>query len=234
MGGFHLKTLDEGIFPINAERLHFLLKNDYIKQPELSKRQILDKNKAEAIVRVLTLGQICWFLANCIGRGVSHLALTSLELSTLAFISSAIGTFLCWFHKPMDIETPTVIYMDVPVRVVQENAGKKDDVWISTPLDFIDRRRVWPWQLYWKYGLAIWGHYTQMPSILVRPRQRPIDRLPDDEWHEPTLKVRQPQPRSNSPIKANHLTVSSRTVLLPYRLRCHPYGRLEPRAPLLH
>ena len=191
MGGFHLKTKDEGIFPINAAKLHFLLKHNYVELPDLSKKQILDKNKAEAIMRLLTLGQICWFSANCIGRGVTGLALTSFELSTLAFISSAIGTFCCWFHKPMDIETPTIIHMEISVREVQENAGKQDDVWTGTPLDFIDRKREWPWQLYWRYGIAIWSHFMKIPSTLMRPKQRPIDRIPDDVWHEPTLKVRQ-------------------------------------------
>jgi hypothetical protein len=95
MGGFVLHTPDCGSFPVNSAQPHHLLSQGHIQYPNIDKRGIQDKNKAEAIVRCLTLGQTLWFLLSCVGRAAQGLALTTLEVSTLAFISSATGTFFC-------------------------------------------------------------------------------------------------------------------------------------------
>ena len=188
MGGFILHTQDAGSFPVNSAQLHHLVKEGHVAYPNIDKNGILDKNKAEAVVRCLTLAQTLWFLLSCVGRAAQGLALTTLELSTLAFISSAMGTFFCWFHKPMDVEHPDTIFMSITVADVQRLAGFENDKWKKTPLDFVDRKREWPWNIYWHYGLVFMKKKMKMGKLLMGPKQRPIERIADDYWPEPTLK----------------------------------------------
>jgi hypothetical protein len=188
MGGFILQTTDRGSFPVNSAQLHHLVAQSYVPCPIINKEAILDKNKAAAMVRLLTLCQTLWFLANCAGRAAQGLALTTLELSTLAFISSAIGTFFCWLYKPMDVETSITIVMAMPVAEVQRRAGYENDEWDKTPLEFVDRKREWPWNIYWHYGLAFMEKKLHMGWILTIHKHRPIERIGDDYWPEPTLK----------------------------------------------
>ena len=62
MGGIHLYSSDaSSSFPINLAQLHWLLQRSYVKLPNVKKKTILDKNKAEAMVRILTIGQTLWF-----------------------------------------------------------------------------------------------------------------------------------------------------------------------------
>lgn len=188
MGGFILHTTDEGSFPINSAQLHHLVVNNYVPYPRVSKKNILDKDKAEAFVRLLTLCQTLWFLVNCAGRAAQGLALSTLELSTLAFISSAVGTFFCWFYKPMIIETRITIHMATPVAEVQEKAGCENDEWDQTPLDFVDRKKEWPWNIYWHHGLVILRKKLHMGWMLTGQNHRPIERIGDDYWPAPTLR----------------------------------------------
>lgn len=189
MGGFVLQTPDEGSFPINAAQLHYLVSRGYVQCPAISKKKILDKNKAAKVVRFLTLCQVCWFLVSCIARVNQGLALSTIELSTIAFVLSAAGTFFCWYHKPMDVETPEHVDTITPIAEIKRSAGVAANAdWLRTPLDFIDAKREWPWNLYWHYGLAMIKKLTGMPWLVLHPKCRPFERLPDDYWPEPTIR----------------------------------------------
>ncbi|KAL9106809.1 MAG: hypothetical protein Q9227_008231 [Pyrenula ochraceoflavens] len=187
-GGFVLYTRDAGTFPVNAAQLHHLLKNNYVKLPVVKKSTIMDKNKAEALVRLLTIGQTVWFLINCVARAIQGLALSTLELSTLAFISSALGTVFTWLHKPMDVETPITLTLDVPMADILRRENRENENWQNTPLDFVDRKRQWPWNLYWHYGMTFARKKLKLTWIILSPTDRPIKRLADDNFPEPTLK----------------------------------------------
>lgn len=88
----------------------------------------------------------------------------------------------------MDVETSITIFMTFPVSEVQRLAGHENDVWTRTPLDFIDRRREWPWNIYWHYGLVFMRKKMKMGWLLMGPKHRPIERIADDYWPEPTMK----------------------------------------------
>jgi hypothetical protein len=190
MGGFILRTSDHGNFPINAAQVYYLVMQGHIPCPTTSRKQILDKNKAARVIRFLTLCQTMWFLVNCIARQIEGIALTTIELSTLAFILSAAGSFFCWFHKPMDVETPEYVDLAISIAEVKMRAGiSNDNDWLYTPLDFVEERKHWPWTLYWHYGLEIFLKVFKLPRWLVSvPTDRPIRRIRDDLFPEPTYR----------------------------------------------
>lgn len=186
MGGIIIRTPDEGNFPVNAGQLHYLIKEGHIECPKITKRSIQDRNKADALIRILTLGQTLWFLFTCVGRGIQGLTITTLELSTLAFISSAVGTFIFWYHKPMDVETFITINMETTIAEIHAKEAWHGQ-WIQTPLEFVGLKREWPWNIYWRYGITIL-HKLHLGKFVLQPERRPIERVPDDHWPEPTLK----------------------------------------------
>ena len=186
-GGFVLNSWDEGCFPLDAAQIHYLLENGYIKLPTTHRRDILDKNKADAVVRVITSIQIVYFLLNAVGRAFQNLFITTLELTTLAFVFSALGTFYCWFHKPQDVETPVVVDMRTCISRIRKDAGLAEDDWVESPLEFVDQKREWAWNLYFKYGKT-WMKKWHI-GIMFSEGPRPNDSIPNDYWPEPTMKT---------------------------------------------
>lgn len=58
MGGFLLECPDFPAFPIDGFQLAWLVKNDYLYYPEVSRKEIWDKNKADGFARAMTIAQI--------------------------------------------------------------------------------------------------------------------------------------------------------------------------------
>jgi hypothetical protein len=86
MGGIHLKYPDSSALPLTAYQLKYMVDRGHLTYPGISQKEIWDKNKVDGFARMLTILQIIWFFIQCIGRAAQHLAITTLELSTLAFV----------------------------------------------------------------------------------------------------------------------------------------------------
>ncbi|PQE05785.1 Major facilitator superfamily domain general substrate transporter protein [Rutstroemia sp. NJR-2017a BVV2] len=151
MGGFVIRTKDGVTWPLDANEIIYLIDEEWIKEPVIStqlvldKREIDDKNKKNALVRIYAIVQILWFLISCIARGVQRLAITTLELTTIGFIITTIGVSLLWLHKPTDIETRRVIELDVTIAEMYARAGVSHTEidWYDTPLDFLKPERTY-------------------------------------------------------------------------------------------
>lgn len=96
-------------FPIDGQQTVCLVKNDHLKYPDVEERAIWDKNKADGFTRFLTLVQIAWFAIQAFGRCAQHLALSTFELSTLAFVFCTLNSFFFPRHKPLDVDTPITL-----------------------------------------------------------------------------------------------------------------------------
>lgn len=138
MGGIHLKCPDFPAFPVNSHQIVYLVEHNHIEYPDINAKAIWDKNKADIFARILTLLQIIWFLIQAIGRWVQHLALSTFELSCLAFIFCSINTFFFFRHKPRDIETPSLLACNTTIEKILAEAGDRPKPYIQTPLDFVN------------------------------------------------------------------------------------------------
>jgi hypothetical protein len=180
MGGFVLHPRDWVRFPINAKQVHYLVTEGYIPYSAvgLEKQAIRDRNKGDGIVRIITVSQILWFSFNCLGRALQHLAITTLELTTVSFIICTLGTYVFWAHKPMDIETTITLEPNATITEMLIRAGDKArNPYKSTPLDFVDCD-LWSWRLYWEYAINI----LRMFGIVLTTKRRPIDKIRDDNF----------------------------------------------------
>jgi hypothetical protein len=184
MGGFVLHAENEMPFPLDAEQVLYLIKEGFVNVSDVvvDKSVIEDKNKGVKMARFLTLFQILWFSINSIGRVIQHLAITTLELTTLGFIICTLGTYFFWAHKPMDILTSIALVPNKTVAEILERAGiRSTAIYKRPPLDFVGRNEWTSWMLYWTYWMNI---ARKLGVDFHRPKQ-PIDKISDD--HIPVL-----------------------------------------------
>ncbi|KAF2150102.1 hypothetical protein K461DRAFT_260127 [Myriangium duriaei CBS 260.36] len=168
-GGFVLDAPDRAPFPLNGKQLHFLVMRGYVDMPRLSRKQIEDKNKVDRMLRAVTLWQIFWFSVNIAARLAVQLPITTLELTTFAFIVCSSLTSLLGFMKPADVRTSEVIKCKYTIEhivntaiVEKTNFGTYKDpkVFRFTPLDFISREE-WHWSI-------LWSNWINLACLILR------------------------------------------------------------------
>ena len=139
MGGFLLQTPEFPAFPIDGQQLLYLVGRKHLRYPDIDEEAIRDKNKADGFARIVTLIQIGWFTIQCIARAIQHLALSTFELSTLAFIFCSLNIMFFWLHKPLDVEVPIVLHTNTRIADILLGAGDHArNPYKSTPLDFLN------------------------------------------------------------------------------------------------
>jgi hypothetical protein len=70
---------------------------------------IMDKSKGDALSKGLAMVQGLWFTTQCVARVHQHLAVTELEVATLAFAVVNILIWLLWWDKPLDVQRQIVV-----------------------------------------------------------------------------------------------------------------------------
>ncbi|KAF8998938.1 hypothetical protein BDQ17DRAFT_1543830 [Cyathus striatus] len=109
MGGFHLHSGEcKGV--VSRDIFDTLLREGKITFPNITEAEIQDKSKADGLSKIILIIQTLWFVIQCVGRYAQGLALTQLEVATLAVISSTFMLCIIWWHKPLDVRHP--IYLD--------------------------------------------------------------------------------------------------------------------------
>ncbi|KAF4624523.1 hypothetical protein G7Y89_g13645 [Cudoniella acicularis] len=160
-------------FPVDAKQIHYLWTEGYIDFPAITREEIRDKNKVDAVLRIFTIFQIVWFIVNMAGRRAQNLAITCGELTTAAFIVCSFGTVLCWAHKPADVTTSVDIEAKATIAEIICKAGDRAAApYTNTPLDFVSRKE-WSWSIYW----SNWINILRCLGIVFGPQTRPVDRF---------------------------------------------------------
>ncbi|ORX99289.1 hypothetical protein BCR34DRAFT_495478 [Clohesyomyces aquaticus] len=190
MGGIHLEFRDrkqDGLstFPADTEQMLYLVKNRYMSLPIITKADIDDRNKADSFTRAIAIVQTIWFTVNIFGRISEGLFITTIELNTLSFVFLMICCSICWWHKPMDIQTPLTILVDVDLSTVLSANGTSTQSFGHTPLSFINRRE-------WLVSQS-WASYVRMlRRMLFLPRgatkDTDADHFPSIDFYEPELR----------------------------------------------
>ena len=166
-GGFLLHSKDTESFPITAKQIYYLVQKGHISLPKITKKAIWDKSKADRLTKTIAGSQAIWLVCQVVARGIQHLPVTLLELSTVALIACIAATSFFWFHKPLGVETPTDLYLETSIAHVLQVEGRgAKSPWHETPLDFIEPQLYasgqFPFHQYW--GV----------------QQRPLPRIPND------------------------------------------------------
>jgi hypothetical protein len=76
---------------------------------KIDAEDIMDKSKGDALSKGLAMVQGLWFTTQCVARVHQHLAVTELEVATLAFAVVNIFIWLLWWNKPLDVQRQIVV-----------------------------------------------------------------------------------------------------------------------------
>ncbi|CAG5184804.1 uncharacterized protein ALTATR162_LOCUS11090 [Alternaria atra] len=171
-GGFELRTADHEAIPITAKQVHYLIEHNIITLPKVTKKEIWDKSNADKVAKFLACFQTAWLTTQTIACAIQHLAITPLELSSIALALTSLTTLWYWLQKPLDVETPTIIHTEKSTKdIVNTCGGDESDQYTNTPLDFIEPHTYIARK--WNPLLFRW--------ILNRNLQtKPIERIPND------------------------------------------------------
>ena len=109
---------------LTVDRLQELIEeNPNFKLPRITEEKILGRSKEDVLSKLLAVLQVSWFIIQCIARGRQGLALTELELVTLAMISITGIIHMFWWNKPLGVAEPVNAY----VKVEEVGIRREDD-----------------------------------------------------------------------------------------------------------
>ena len=174
MGGILLEPKDSMPFLVNSRQLAYLVQRGYTQCPSISEIEIWDKSKADTMTRVLTLAQATWLTIQLCGRAIQHLPTTTLELSAGAIVFCTFGTFVCWLHKPSDVQASISLPLESTTEQILLDAGDEAKTpYIHTPLDFVAKQ-------YFTCSYDVMGFFNMRCDSRERPlRKFANDRFPD-------------------------------------------------------
>jgi len=94
MGGFTLvdpdlrtaNPKDQNGQVLTIDRFKELIEHPDFDLPDITEEDIEDRSKGDVLFKLIAILQTSWFIIQCIARGQQRLALTELELVTLALV----------------------------------------------------------------------------------------------------------------------------------------------------
>jgi len=112
MGGFALHDTDESFLRVlDKDTLEELDNAGEIVWPTITEKEIQDRSKADIFSKGIVLMQTTWFVVQCISRFATKLAVTELEVVTLAFAVLNGITYWLWWNKPSDVRCAVPVYL---------------------------------------------------------------------------------------------------------------------------
>jgi hypothetical protein len=105
----NLAALQGKVWVLDARQLYYARKWGIITLPNAPDEDIQDKNKSDALIKIIAIFQIMYLVVQLIIRRVKGLPITQLEIMTLAFAACSVCTYIISFNKPKDVITPHVL-----------------------------------------------------------------------------------------------------------------------------
>ncbi|KAI0707896.1 hypothetical protein C8Q76DRAFT_800199 [Earliella scabrosa] len=162
--------------------------------PDIPVDELLDRGKADGLAKLLLTWQMLWFCLSCLNRGVQHLPLSLLEVTTIAHALCALLTYAAWWKKPKDVGQPIVIgkHPDVDQQHLRSFGA-----WLST-LSRADRSLLFN-------GITL-SHNSEYNSVIGEPR---------DAWSK-WLNTHDQQARNLRYGPSDHTPSCSAVILRPF------------------
>ncbi|KZP31460.1 hypothetical protein FIBSPDRAFT_925718 [Athelia psychrophila] len=104
MGGFLSYRAGEPMCPLAYDDVLELVESRSLVPPTLD--ELRDKSKGDDLSKTIAILQTLWFVAQCIARRVENLAITNLEIMTLAYTAITVAMYAAWWDKPLSVRYP--------------------------------------------------------------------------------------------------------------------------------
>ncbi|KAF9444312.1 hypothetical protein P691DRAFT_837753 [Macrolepiota fuliginosa MF-IS2] len=150
MGGLLFAQEGRDAYVITYKELLELIDNGNIDFPSITEEDILDKSKGDFLTKILVVIQTTWFIVQCLVRWAFGLAVTEIEVVTLAFAILNIVTYIMWFPKPLNVQVGIKIpkSRDAPLLPVPKPEVRKG--WLQRQIERGNKggRVTWvPWMV---------------------------------------------------------------------------------------
>ncbi|KAK5652049.1 hypothetical protein OQA88_10952 [Cercophora sp. LCS_1] len=119
MGGFTLRRLplemnDRGEPHVGTPTAELVCKLEDLRDPGIfevpSEQDIMDKSHSDIITKLLAVIQSTWLVVQSIARYNRGLAISELELITMAFVICAFVMYCFWWNKPFNVERRILVF----------------------------------------------------------------------------------------------------------------------------
>jgi uncharacterized protein YhaN len=121
----HVYDWEYVLFPtiaITTRQFGYLRKTGVIEATSvISEKEIEDKSQTDYFTKGLAMVQISWLVLSLIGRAARNLAISQLEILTVAFAACAIATFCFAWNKPQSVNVVTTVIIQ---SVIDEEAAR--------------------------------------------------------------------------------------------------------------
>ena len=101
---------------------------ELVKDPsfeiQITEDEISDRSKGDGLSKLIFILQSSWFIVQCIARHIQGLALTQLELTTLAMASLNGITCMLWWHKPLNARAIMHVYLTRKLTDEERNVAE--------------------------------------------------------------------------------------------------------------
>jgi len=169
--------------------------------PRISRAEIEDKSKGDAISKGLVILQTGWFVAQCIARGVQGLPITELELVTVGFAVLNFGIYLLWWDKPQNVQRGVRVYKKRQTAESVDDGDVEATVgfWVALGDSFLDlpdaviRGPLDKFDMRWPTRVLLWPLikplYTIVGDIDFRGSEKRVATLYPPQWSTASKKV---------------------------------------------
>ncbi|KAG2367611.1 hypothetical protein BDR07DRAFT_1326365 [Suillus spraguei] len=112
MGGFMLYCDNKPQAPLTPEELIDFIDKGYVSIPDITKADIEDRSKSNALSKSTAIIQLVWFVVQLVARFTWHPSLptTLLEIDTMAIVTLACISHFLWWKKPKDVGRPHPVH----------------------------------------------------------------------------------------------------------------------------
>ncbi|KAL8399253.1 hypothetical protein RB596_007902 [Gaeumannomyces avenae] len=115
---------------VNPQQLLYLREQGIIQRlPNLEEEELQDRNKSNAIVKLLAITQVCWLATQLVTRAARGLPVATLEISAVAYITNSLVIYLLQWDSIKDLTVPVRLEASRPptkkqfARVIRKIGG---------------------------------------------------------------------------------------------------------------
>ena len=122
MGGFTLHDNGTALRILEYSELETLFEAGQITWPSITAKEIQDRSKGDYLSKGIVVMHLGWFMTQFIARFAypHQLAITELEILTVAFTILTTATYFLWWHKPLDVHCSVPVYLLENENIVSE------------------------------------------------------------------------------------------------------------------